>query len=44
MLAGQLAQQLDVQNRQRQGLTRDIQEKAEALATADEAEPLCSLQ
>jgi single-stranded-DNA-specific exonuclease len=39
MLAGQLAQQLDVQNRQRQALTRQTQEKAEALATADEKEP-----
>ena len=40
MLAGQLAQQLDMQNRQRQVLTRVIQEKAEALATAEEADPL----
>jgi len=39
MLAGQLAQQLDMQNRQRQALTRVTQEKAEALATAEEAEP-----
>ncbi len=37
--AGQLAQQLDVQNRQRQALTRLTQEKAEALATADEQDP-----
>ncbi len=37
--AGQLAQQLDVQNRQRQALTRLTQEKAEALATADEQNP-----
>jgi single-stranded-DNA-specific exonuclease len=40
MRAGQLAQQLDVQNRQRQALTRVTQEKAEALATADEPNPL----
>ena len=40
MRAGQLAQQLDVQNRRRQDLTRLTQEKAEALATAEEAEPL----
>jgi single-stranded-DNA-specific exonuclease len=40
MVAGQLAQQLDVQNRKRQELTRLIQEKAEMLATADEKEPL----
>ena len=33
--AGQLAQQLDVQNRERQTLTRKIQEQAEALALAD---------
>ena len=39
MLAGQLAQQLDVQNRKRQDLTRQTQEKAEALATAEEKEP-----
>lgn len=39
MLAGQLAQQLDVQNRRRQELTRETQEKAESLATADEKEP-----
>jgi single-stranded-DNA-specific exonuclease len=32
MRAGQLAQQLDVQNRQRQALTRATQEKAELLA------------
>jgi single-stranded-DNA-specific exonuclease len=37
--AGQLAQQLDVQNRQRQVLTRTTQEKAEALALADGQEP-----
>ena len=39
MQAGQLAQQLDVQNRQRQALTRQTQEKAELLATAEEREP-----
>jgi single-stranded-DNA-specific exonuclease len=38
--AGQLAQQLDVQNRQRQALTRLTQEKADALATAEEHDPL----
>jgi single-stranded-DNA-specific exonuclease len=38
--AGQLAQQLDVQNRQRQALTRETQELAEALAIADEPEPM----
>jgi len=37
--AGQLAQQLDIQNRQRQALTRVTQEKAETLATADEQNP-----
>ncbi len=40
MLAGRLAQQLDVQNRQRQVLTRQTQEKAEALATAEDREPM----
>jgi len=39
MLAGQLAQQLDVQNRQRQALTRITQEKAESLAMTDEVDP-----
>ncbi len=39
MLAGQLAQQLEVQNRKRQDLTRLTQEKAEVLATAEEKEP-----
>ncbi len=34
--AGQLAQQLDVQNRERQTLTRKIQEQAEAQALADD--------
>ncbi len=38
--AGHLAQQLEVQNRQRQTLTRQTQEKAESLATAEEAHPL----
>ncbi len=36
--AGQLAQQLDVQNRERQRLTRDMQERAEALALAEDPE------
>ncbi|HEY9153133.1 MAG TPA: single-stranded-DNA-specific exonuclease RecJ [Anaerolineales bacterium] len=39
MLAGQLAQQLDVQNRQRQALTRVTQEKAETLAMNDGTNP-----
>src|SRR6202142_3426009 len=39
MLAGQLAQQLDMQNRQRQVLTRATQEKAESLAMAVESDP-----
>lgn len=34
--AGQLAQQLDIQNRERQTLTRKIQEQAETLALADD--------
>lgn len=34
--AGQLAQQLDVQNRQRQTLTRQTQEQAEALAMSED--------
>ncbi len=34
--AGQLSQQLDVQNRERQRITRDIQAQAEELALADE--------
>lgn len=37
--AGKLAQQLDAQNRHRQTLTRETQEKAESLATAGEASP-----
>ena len=36
MRAGQLAQQLDVQNYQRQGLTKLTQEKAEELARAED--------
>jgi single-stranded-DNA-specific exonuclease len=36
--AGQLAQQLDVQNRQRQALTRQIQEQAELLALSEDPE------
>jgi len=36
--AGQLAQQLDVQNRERQKITREIQAKAEELALADETD------
>ena len=39
MRAGQLAQQLDVQNRQRQALTRSTQEKAEALALVGQINP-----
>jgi single-stranded-DNA-specific exonuclease len=38
MRAGQLAQQLDVQNRERQRITRDMQVQAEALALADESD------
>jgi single-stranded-DNA-specific exonuclease len=36
MRAGQLAQQLDAQNRQRQGLTRSMQEQAEAIAMSED--------
>lgn len=36
--AGQLAQQLDVQNRQRQTLTRSIQEQAEAIAMSEDSD------
>jgi single-stranded-DNA-specific exonuclease len=36
MRAGQLAQQLDVQNRQRQSLTRSTQEQAEQLAMSED--------
>jgi single-stranded-DNA-specific exonuclease len=38
--AGQLAQQLNNQNRQRQDLTRKIQDEAEALALAEDPEAL----
>lgn len=38
MRAGQLAMQLDQQNRQRQALTRSMQEQAEAIAMADDPE------
>ena len=38
--AGQLAQQLEVQNRQRQALTRETQERAELLVFAEESEPM----
>jgi single-stranded-DNA-specific exonuclease len=38
MRAGQLAMQLDTQNRQRQALTRSMQEQAEAIAMADDPE------
>lgn len=38
--AGQLAQQLDVQNRQRQQLTKEIQTQAEALAFDGQEDPL----
>ena len=34
--AGQLAQQLDVQNRQRQSITRSMQEQAEAIAMSED--------
>jgi len=37
-IAGQLAQQLDMQNRERQRITRDMQAQAEALALADESD------
>jgi len=36
--AGQLAQELNIQNRERQGITREIQEQAEAIALADDPE------
>jgi len=36
MRAGQLAQQLDVQNRQRQALTRTMQEQADLIARSDD--------
>jgi single-stranded-DNA-specific exonuclease len=38
MRAGQLAMQLDTQNRQRQSITRAMQEQAEAMAMADDPE------
>lgn len=38
MRAGQLAQQLDVQNRQRQSITRTMQEQAEAIAMGEDPE------
>jgi single-stranded-DNA-specific exonuclease len=38
MRAGQLAQQLDVQNRERQRITREMQVQAETLALADETD------
>ncbi|RME91567.1 MAG: single-stranded-DNA-specific exonuclease RecJ, partial [Anaerolineae bacterium] len=40
MRAGHLAQQLDVQNRERQRITRRIQEQAEALALAEDPDAL----
>ena len=38
MRAGQLAQQLDVQNRQRQSITRSMQRQAEEIAMSDDPE------
>jgi len=38
--AGQLAQQLDIQNRERQALTRAIQEQAEKIALAEDQDAL----
>lgn len=38
MRAGQLAQQLDVQNRQRQGLTKSTQEQAEQIAMSEDSD------
>ena len=38
MRAGQLAQQLDVQNRQRQSITRSMQQQAEEIALRDDPE------
>lgn len=38
--AGQLAQQLEIQNRERQQITRDMQEHAEALALAENPDAL----
>ena len=37
-MAGQLAQQLDIQNRERQRITREMQAQAEAIALADDPE------
>jgi single-stranded-DNA-specific exonuclease len=37
-MAGQLAQKLEIQNRERQRITQEIQEKAEQLATAEDAD------
>ena len=37
-MAGQLAQKLEIQNRERQRITLEIQEKAEQLATAEDAD------
>ena len=37
-IAGQLAQQLDVQNRERQKITREMQTQAEEMALADETD------
>ena len=37
-VAGQLSQQLDVQNKERQRITRDMQQQAEELALSDEDE------
>ncbi len=39
MRAGILAQELDANNQERQGVTRETQLKAEALATADDSDP-----
>ncbi len=38
--AGQIAQELESQNRRRQELTRQTQEKAQALATMDDPDPI----
>src|SRR5258706_12624252 len=38
MRAGQLAQQLDVQNRQRQSITKSMQQKAEEIAMSEDPE------
>ena len=38
--AGEIAQQLEIQNRKRQSITRDIQAQAEALALAEDPEAL----